>query len=185
MTATIPLYKHAEALQILNVWLGEHIDEITALGGALPDELQALLDDADGAFDAKVIDVALFVKSLNHNANAATEEANRLTMRAKAFTRSAEWLEDYLHRCLQDAGKSEVKGALASVTIQRSTPSVTSTLTPDDLLKVHRISQPSWIRYTAESAELNKTEIKAMAKRGEKIPEGVGLVTDNTHVVLR
>lgn len=180
MTATIPLYQHAEALQILNVWLGERLEEITALGGALPPELQALLDDADGAFDAKVLDVALFVKSLNHNANAAAEEATRLTLRAKAFKRSAEWLEDYLYRCLQDAGKSGVKGALASVAIQKSPPSVTSTLTPESVLNTWRIAEPSWIRYTPAYAELNKTELKAMAARGEQLPEGVAIVQGET-----
>lgn len=176
MTATIPLYKHAEALQILDAWLGEHIDEITALGGALPEELQALLDDADGAFDAKVIDVALMTRSLRHSANAAQEESNRLALRAKAFTRAADWLVGYLQHCMESAGKSEVKGALAAVAIQKSPPSVSSTLTPESLLHVWRVAEPKWIRFTPASAELNKAELKDMAKRGEELPAGVTLV---------
>ncbi len=183
--ASVTLYDRTEALNILDAFIAERSAEITMNAGELPAELQALLDDAEGEFADKVERVALYVKSLRHSANAAKEEANRLSMRAKAFTTGADSLENYLERCLVAAGKSVVKGALASVTIQRSAPSVTSSLTPDDLLKVYRISQPSWIRHTPESAELNKTEIKAMVARGEPIPAGVELVTGNTHTVIR
>lgn len=183
-TAAIPLYARTEALHILDAWISEHADEIAANGGALPEELQALLDDADGAFEQKVESVALYVKSLRHSANAAREESNRLAMRARSYTNAADALESYLQRCMESAGKSAVKGALASVTIQRSSPSVTSTLTPESLLHVWRVAEPSWIRFTPASAEVNKTELKAMAKRGEKLPEGIAL-EHSTHVVIR
>lgn len=177
MTATVPLYARSEALNILEHWISEHADVIDANGGALPEEIQALLDDAEGEFDEKVERVALYTKSLRHSANAAKEEATRLTLRSKSYTNAADAIEDYLYRCLQQAGKVKVERALATVAIQKSPPSVQSTLTPDHLLNVWRIAEPSWIRFTPASAELNKTELKEMAKRGEPLPEGVTLVS--------
>jgi hypothetical protein len=183
VTATIPLYARTEALNILDGYIAEHADEIAANGGALPEEIEALLADADGEFAEKVEAVALYIRSLKASAIAVATERDRLGMKLKALDNTAEWLTRYLKINLEAAGKTEVKGTLANVRIQQSSPSVTSVLDSAALGRLHA-AYADMIEAVPETYKLKAAAVIAAHKAGRALPNGV-IVTRGNHVVIR
>lgn len=183
MTATITLYERTEALNIVAAFIEEHADVIAENGGTLPDELAALLDDAEGEFDSKVEHVALFIRSLGHTADAIKAEEDRLSARRKAIANAAASLTNYLHAHLAGAGKTQVKGVLATVAIQQSPPSVTSSL---DECGLRNLAQhaPSFVKIIPEQVALDKDAVKRAYAAGDALPEGIA-VTRGTHLRIR
>lgn len=106
--AAMKLYEHAEAIQLVEDWILEHDDEIRAAEGALPDELAALLAQAQMGFKDKAESVALMVRGLLANAAALKEEVARLTLRRKHFEKAAEGLQEYLRIQLAIAGEKKI-----------------------------------------------------------------------------
>lgn len=183
MSATVTLYELTSQLQILDAQIEERAAEIDANGGALPDDLAALLDDAEEAFDAKVERVALYIKTLGHTAVAVATERDRLAARVKALDTAKAALTEYLKRSLEAAGKKDVKGTLANVAIQNSPPSVTSVLDAPALARLHE-AYVDLIDLVPETYKLNAKAVIAAHKAGRALPNGV-LVTSGTHLRIR
>lgn len=124
-TPGLRLYEAAEQLATVERWIDEHADDILANGGALPPALEALLDEADLAFDEKAARVALVVRDFLAQAAAAKGEAARLKQREAVTTNAADALKAYLKRQIEAADRP-VKHALAAVRVQRNgAPSLT------------------------------------------------------------
>lgn len=119
---TLKLYEAAEALAIIDEWVTEHADEIVNGGGALPPELDALFADASEQFQIKVERVALKIRELQGTSEAISAEVDRLSHRARALTNAATRLKAYLHAHMTAQGVTSVKGVLATVRVQNSTP---------------------------------------------------------------
>ncbi len=164
---TIKLYEATDALATVDAWIQEHADEILANGGELTPELLALLDQAEGDFDAKVEKVALKVRELIAEADAVKVEADRLTQRAKTAKNAADSLKAYLHRQLEAAGKTQVKGTLVTVALQKNPPRVVTTRDAADA------QTSTFVTAIPARYEWNKDAIKDAAKAGEPLPEGV------------
>lgn len=142
MSATmLKLYEAVDAYQTALDWMDEHEEEIIAAGGELPEELDAILEQAEGDLEEKVKRVALVVQNLKANASAAKEEADRLATTARSYQRQADALTNYLHHQMERAGVPRVETPVVKVRIQRaSRPSIHSTVDldelPDDLKRV-------------------------------------------------
>lgn len=126
MPATmLKLYDAVDAYQTALDWMEEHEDEIVAAGGELPEELDAILEQAEGDLEEKVKRVALVIQNLKANANAAKEEADRLATTARSYQRQADALTQYLQYELERAGVPRVETPVVKVRIQRaSRPSI-------------------------------------------------------------
>lgn len=147
MPATmLKLYEAVDAYQTALDWMEEHEDEIISAGGELPEELDAILDQAEGDLEEKVKRVALVVQNLKANANAAKEEADRLATTARSYQRQADALTNYLQYEMERAGVPRVETPVVKVRIQRaSRPSITPTVPIEDLpQEFQRIRDPDF-----------------------------------------
>lgn len=120
MTTALKLYEHVDAYQVVLDWMEEHEDDITAAGGVLPPELEALLDEIQGDLQDKVERTALVAQNLLANAKAAKGEADRLAALAKGYERQAETLKGYLKYQLERAGVKKIETPTAKVAIQKN-----------------------------------------------------------------
>ena len=118
MIATLKLYELADAYERIAEALIEN-------GGELTPELSAELDAIEGAFEAKVERVALYVRNLLATAEAADAEAARLAALARTRRQGAEGLKGYLMAQLDRVEKPKVETPLVVVRIQKnSRPSI-------------------------------------------------------------
>src|SRR6185312_4144229 len=143
MSAALRLYECVDDLLTVRDWLDEHAEQVIEAGGdiaALP-ELAALMDQAEGDFEAKVERVALFILELTRTADAVAEEAKRLTARAARDKKSADALKQYLLLNMQRAECKKVEGKLATVRVQASPAAVHSALTDEDLMGMYLTDQ--------------------------------------------
>ena len=169
MTA-LKLWELADAYDVIRAALYE-------AEGDLSPELEAALTEAEGSFNEKAERVALFIRELQSNAKAVKEEAQRLSCRAAQYERTAEGLKHYLQREMERVEIQRVDGRLVNVRLQKSPPSVFTTL-PEDALKhlpaVYVTVQP-------EVWKLNAKAVIEAHKAGAELPVGVG-VTQSQHL---
>lgn len=151
--------------------LTDELAEVGALiadeGGELTPELEARLDALEGALEAKVERIALYIRESQTLADGAKAEKDRLAAIEKAHTRKVDGLKEYLLRCMSGAGRERVETSRARVRLQRSgTPSIDYAGDLDAL-------PGSFVRVVPESKVLDKQAITQAIRDGEDPPEGV------------
>lgn len=169
------LYDHTAALETVHDWLIES-------GGELTPEIEALLEEAEEGFAEKAERVALKVREMEAEAKAAKEEADRLAARARSLERGARSLKDYLLEQCHRIGKHVVKGALATVRVQKSPPSALCTIPEDALAELK--NDPAYARFIREIPASYRFDARAAieaVKAGEELPEGI-YTEQRTHV---
>ena len=134
---TVTLAERADALATVNDWIAEHADEVLLNGGALPPELEQLLDEAEGDFRTKVERVAFKRRELQGHRDRAKAEQDYYAQRARMWGNADESLRSYLQRAMKRAGETSVKTALATVWLQASPPSLRHQYDDELLLKIH------------------------------------------------
>lgn len=172
------LYEATDALDVVRDWIFEHDEEIRAAEGALPDELAALLDQAEGDFRTKAERVGLFIRELVANSKAVKEEADRLAARAKHYDKAGEGLKRYLQIHMELADIPKIEGKLVTVRLQKSPPSIVGVASQDDLAKL----DGGFTLFAPATFRLDGRAYIEAWKRGEapEIP-GVG-VTQSQHL---
>src|SRR3990167_7539523 len=113
MTATLRLYEVADAYERI-------AEALTENGGELTPDLAAQLDAIEGAFEAKVERVALYVRNLLVTADAADAEAARLAALVHSRRQGAEGLKGYLMAQLDRLEQPKVETPLVVVRIQQN-----------------------------------------------------------------
>jgi len=186
MSAALRLYECVDDLLTVRDWLDEHAEQVIEAGGdiaALP-ELAALMDQAEGDFEAKVERVALFILELTRTADAVAEEAKRLTARAARDKKSADALKQYLLLNMQRAECKKVEGKLATVRVQASPGAVQHALSQDELAAIYKIGDKNIARFVRQVPATYRIDPKAIVEAdalGEPIPAGV-TITKGVHV---
>lgn len=94
------------------------LDAIQENGGEVSPEIEAQLTAITDAFDEKVERCALYIRTQESLATAATLEARRLTDLAAVRQRSADALRAMVFRLMEQTGKTKVVKPLATVSIQ-------------------------------------------------------------------
>lgn len=113
MTATLRLYEISDALQAIG-------DTLVENGGELTPELTAQLDGLEGAFDAKVERIVLYIRNLETTSDAATQEAKRLAGLASTRAAAAARLRDYVKREMERTDHKKVETGLIVARIQKN-----------------------------------------------------------------
>lgn len=170
MTATLKLYEYGNALDELRAQLFDAEGELTP-------ELEAALTEAEGSFNEKAERVALFIRELQSNAKAVKEEAQRLSSRAAQYEKTADGLKHYLQREMERVEVLRVEGKLINVRLQKSPPSVVTTLADEEI----RLLPAHYVTRVPELWKINKEAAIAAYKEGEPLPFGVEIV-QNFHV---
>lgn len=147
------LYELAEAYQAV-------LAEIEESDGVLSEDLEVRLDDIADNLVAKVDACAAMVRTLEAEAAAYKEEADRLTHRRKTAEHAALRLKGYLKVCLEVAGERKVKGSRFTVAIQANPASV-------ELDEQDPEAIP--LQFVRVKKEVDKTAIKAALQAGEEL----------------
>lgn len=171
------------AAPTLKLWqIGDELEAVRGMlyeaEGELTPEIEAALESAEGAFEEKAERVALFIRELLSNAKAVKEEAQRLSGRAATYERTAESLKHYLQAQMERAEIPKVEGKLVTVRLQKSPPSVVSTLSDDEL---RFVVPAAFVTIIPETAKPNAKAIIETWKSGMSLPEGLSVV-QSTHV---
>jgi GNAT superfamily N-acetyltransferase len=176
--AHLKLYEATDALNIVHQFLEESEGELTP-------EIEELLAQAEGDFDAKAERVALFVREREAEAAAAKAQADAIKRiavephlrRAATAERMVESLKEYLKRELIAAGGDEktprvVKGkTVKTIRLQKnSQPSVESTLTETDLARIAKGDDADLVKV---QYVLDRAAAVARFNMGTPLPDGV------------
>ena len=178
--ATLRLYEATAQLDVVRDWLIES-------GGELTPEIEALLGEAGEAFNAKAERVALFIQELLATSAAVKQERERLEKLEKSYANGAKSIKAYLQREMERAGVEKVEGTLAKIRLQNSPPSVKCVLDDvdedvrQDRLRTAFMDGAEWVIEVPASYRLDTNIIKAYAKSGAPLPEGV-TVEQSRHV---
>lgn len=108
-------------------------EAIEAADGEVSDGLLAELEAIEAALPEKCDSVATIVREREASARALREEADRLTMRARADEGAAARLKGYLKSSLEAAGLTSVKGARFTVGVQNNPVSIRWPGDPDSI----------------------------------------------------
>lgn len=154
---TLRLYQIADAYQLA-------LDAMTAQAdadGVLPDDLREALNQLEGTFEAKTINVASYVKSLEAEANAIAEVKKTMERRMNALSNQALRLRDYLKMEMEKTGILNVNHPWLTVRVQANPPSVII----DDAVEL-----PEHFKEQIANVRLLKNEISQALKSGQAVP---------------
>lgn len=166
MTA-LRLYEITDALQAI-------AEELIDNAGELTPELTARLDALEGAFDAKVERVALYVRNLEAQADVAKGEAVRLQLLATVRGNAASRLRDYIKTQMEAANRPKVETGLIVARVQKNgQPSVKCDGDPATLP----------LAYQRTRVELNRAAVIEAWRAGLQLPAGLSVET-HTHLRL-
>lgn len=165
MTA-VPLYRIADDLSAVATELSEN-------GGELTPELEAQLTALEGAFEAKVERVALYIRNLRAMANAAGEECKRLSELRGTRDAAANRLAQYLLDQMTVTGITKVETGLIRARIQKSPPAAKCGVEPQALPEAYQRVTISFNAHAALDAW----------RAGQDLPAGV-TVEQGVHLRL-
>lgn len=177
------LYELTAQLRQVQDWIDANEDAIRENGGALPEDVVALLDSAEGSFAEKVERVALYIRELDVERAAVESEARRLQERAASRGRAVDSLKQYLRTCMEAAGQPKVLGTLATVSVQASPPKVVTTAPLDLNEPATRQALQGWWRERTQYT-LDAEKVLDAHKAGGALPIGVSVVR-GTHLRIR
>lgn len=127
-----------------------------------PQTLADTLESLGGELQTKAQNVALFVRSLEADADAARQWAKDATDRAKAMEARAERIRDYLASSLETCGVEKIEGPGVVIGFRKSSAVV---IDGEDLIPAEYMRQKP-----APAAEPDKAAIAAAIKAGNEVP---------------
>ena len=132
--------------------------------GVLVDEegYRQWMEHLQGAVDAKIENIALYIKNLKAEAAAIREEEKELAKRRHRKENHAEWLADYLAGFLRMKQMDKFETAKCAV---RFTSSESVAVTDGDALDAWLSDHDEFLRYAEPT--LNKAELKKYLKQNE------------------
>lgn len=148
-------------------------EQLHESGGELLPETEALLEDMQGRFDAKVDAICTLRQNYIRAAEALEAEEDRLRKRRFAAERAGESLREYLHNNLLKLGEDRVKTSRFTVYVQASPDSVVWTKDVAELPE----------DYARVRIEPDIQKAKAALALGN-LPEGFE-IQRNTHLRIR
>lgn len=148
--------------------------------GDIPEDAVAdTLEAAGGELDAKIENVACYIKNLAAESDALKAEADKLTERRKAKQAHVGRLRRYLHDALSATGKRKIETPRAVVRIQGTAESV-RIVDDAEFITWAKLERDNLLNYAAPT--INKTAIKQAIKGGQAVP-GATLERGETVVI--
>lgn len=109
----------------LNRYIEDHVDELELNGGALPDDLAALLDEIEASRAERADAIAYKVDEFTGYATTAKATKDRAARRQKVWENAIAALKAYALRQLERAGGDPIRGAIAVLRIQTNSAPAT------------------------------------------------------------
>lgn len=117
---TLTLRDTSDLLLLVDAWIEQHIDELELNGGALPDDLAALLDEVQGSRETKGEAIVFKLDQYSGNAASAKATKDRAARREKVWGNTIAALKAYAVREIERAGGEKIKAASATLRLQAS-----------------------------------------------------------------
>ena len=160
------LYQLSNAYQAI-----QDTDELT------DDEITTSLANIKELFVDKVGNIGKLMLSWQSDVKAIDTEIERLSQHKQAISNRITKLKDYLAQEMELTNIDKIKNEIISVTLQKNPPSVQI----DDETQ---IPNDCW-RIIPEQRVVDKQIILSIFKEKGVIPNGVTIVTDKKHIVIR
>jgi hypothetical protein len=125
------------------------------------------LDCMEEDVEAKLENIALFVKNTEADVTAIKAERERLTAREKAKSNLVKRLKDYMLMSMNKISRSKVETARAVVSVRNNAESV-RVADEHGFIKWAEEHKGELLKY--KEPEISKTAVKAALKNGEDIP---------------
>jgi len=132
------------------------------------------LDSVRADIEDKIENIAKFVLSLQADAEVIKSEEQRLKARKTALLNRARWLKDYMFNEMTATRTFKIKREVLTVSIQQSQPSV-------NVVNLQAIPED----YTRTTIEANKFLILKHFKDTGEVLDGIEVITDKRHLVIR
>ncbi|HVX40318.1 MAG TPA: siphovirus Gp157 family protein [Gemmatimonadaceae bacterium] len=121
----------------INRYVEDHIDELELNGGALPDDLAALLDEVDASRAERVDAIAKKIDEFSGNAAAAKATKDRAARREKVWNNTIAAIKGYAKHQVERSGGEPLKGTIATLRLQKNGQASTEhTYTNEQLLAI-------------------------------------------------
>lgn len=134
--------------------------------GDIPAEaIKDTLDAVEGELDAKLENIACYVKSVAAEEAAIKNEVTALQERQKSKHNEATRMMDYMHTAMNEAGKAKLETARCKISIKQNPESVN---VGDIFIAWAEQNNKALLTYAPPTA--NKTAIKELLKAGTEIP---------------
>jgi DNA replication initiation complex subunit (GINS family) len=151
--STLRLYKIADTYLHALEELAE-IEDLPAQ--AIADTLEGL----QGSFEAKAVNVAAYIRSLEAEAEAIEEARKSMEQRQKALTNHAARLRAYLKANMERMGTAKIKNCYLTLRVQANPPSVI--VEDEELL-------PERYKRTETITKILRAEVARDMKAGEEV----------------
>ena len=142
------------------------LDAETADDGEIPPGLEADLDAVHLDFEHKAVNVARFLRQLELEAVAVGQEKDRLARLQSSLTAKADWLRQYLLRCMLATGQQCVGQRPFQLSIRKNSR-------PSIQLAAGAAIPPGLAR---TKVEFDGTKAYALWRRGDPLPPGVRII---------
>lgn len=166
---------------------GDYIDD----GGSIIEDLAAYrqelqeawfdtLDGIEQEFEDKAENVAAYIKSLKAEADDLKEEEAALNRRRKVKENQIDRLKDYLLHSMMTINRTKIDTPKAKLSIRNNAESVRFDDENEFITRCELAGADDFLRY--KKPEIDKTEVKAALKRGERI-EGARLIRTQSLII--
>ena len=146
---------------------GDIIEDVEAYKEKMLTAWFDTLEGIEGEFDEKAESIAVYIKQLKAEANILKFEKSAIAKRQSQKERQVKSLETYLFNSMKAIGRNKVDMPKAVVAIRNNAPS----FVVDDEIKFVNWAQKNndnLLKY--EMPSIKKNDVKALCKKGEKIP---------------
>jgi hypothetical protein len=151
----LALYQIANQLQSL--------EDLSLEGDIPPDVLADTIEGLEGDFDAKAVQVAKYILSLEASAAAKSAAAEAMERHAKAVKRRADSVRAYLLFQMQSVDRRKVE--FADFTIARRANPVAVQVTDAE-----RVPAQFWVQPEPPPKRIDKVLLKKALQAGEAVP---------------
>lgn len=157
---------------------GNIIEDIDAWHEQIKEKWFTELVAREDEFDIKAENVAQYIKNLNVESTALSDEIKKLQARKKSKDNKIKSMKEYLKNCMLQTGRDKIETSKVKLSIRNNAESVLI----DDEKKFIEEYSDTHKEYFKFKAEISKTDIKKILQSG-KIIDGAKLVRDKSLLV--
>lgn len=118
------------------------------------------LDELQTAFEDKLENCGIYIKNLDSEANAISQEIHSLTKRKKVLENKAQRMRDYVLQCMEQAERTKFDTAKVAISQRKS-----SYVAVNDEVQI-----PEDYKEIIETTKVDKRHLKDALKQGLEIP---------------
>jgi hypothetical protein len=123
--AKLTLRDSTDLMLLVDQWVEDHVDELELNGGALPEDLAAILDEIKAGREERAEAIVWKLDQFAGNSSSAKATKDRAARRQKVWDNATAALKAYALRELEREGGTKIKAPSATLRIQsNSSPTV-------------------------------------------------------------